>query len=81
MLDALSDGELCVCELTRLVDADQSTVSRHLAVLKRAGIVEDRKEGTMTIYTLKTRCIQGIWECIEKVLKDNLNEQQAAMDD
>jgi len=81
MIDALSDGELCVCELTRMVDADQSTVSRHLAVLKRAGIVEDRKEGTMTIYTLKTCCIQGIWECIERVLKDNLDEQQAAMND
>ena len=39
MLDALADGELCVCELTELVGADQSTVSRQLAILRQAGIV------------------------------------------
>jgi len=79
MLDALADGELCVCELTELVGADQSTVSKHLAVLKQAGIVEDRKEGVMIFYRLKICCLQGLWECIETVLKDNLKEQQAAM--
>ena len=45
MLDALAEGEMCVCDLTELVGADQSTVSKHLAVLKQAGIVEDRKKG------------------------------------
>ena len=79
MLDALADGDLCVCELTELVGADQSTVSKHLAVLKQAGIIEDRKEGVMTFYSLKTRCIQGIWECIEKVLLDNLETQRTVM--
>ena len=43
MLDALGQTELCVCELTELVGADQSTVSKHLAVLKQAGLVEDRR--------------------------------------
>lgn len=79
MLDALADGELCVCELTDLVGADQSTVSKHLAVLKQAGIVDDRKEGTMTFYCLKIRCLREFWECIESVLKENLKTQQAAI--
>ena len=79
ILDVLADGDRCVCELTELVGADQSTVSKHLAVLKQAGIIEDRKEGVMTFYSLKTRCIQGIWECIEKVLLDNLEAQRTAM--
>ena len=79
MLDALVDGELCVCELTELVGADQSTVSKHLAVLRQAGIVTDRKEGTMTFYSLKIACLQGFWECIESVLKENLKTQQAAI--
>jgi len=79
MLDALSEDELCVCELTELVGADQSTVSKHLAVLKQAGIVSDRKEGTMTFYSLKIGCLQGFWECIESVLKENLKTQQAAI--
>ncbi len=79
MLDALADREMCVCELTELVGADQSTVSKHLAVLRQVGIVEDRKDGQMTIYSLKTRCLQGMWNCIETVLQENLKEQQAAI--
>jgi len=79
MLDALADGELCVCELTELVGSDQSTVSKHLSVLKQAGIVSDRKEGTMTFYRLKVGCLQGFWQCIESVLKENLKTQRAAI--
>jgi ArsR family transcriptional regulator len=79
MLDALADGEMCVCKLTELVGADQSTVSKHLAVLKQAGIVTDRKEGAMTFYSLKIGCLQGFWECVETVLRENLKTQQAAM--
>ena len=70
---------MCVCELTGLVGADQSTVSKHLAVLKNAGIVNDRKDGVMTFYRLKMCCLQGFWECMESVLKQNLKDQQAAI--
>lgn len=79
ILDALAEEDMCVCELTELIGADQSTVSKHLAVLKQAGIIADRKEGVMTYYSLKTRCIQGIWECIEKVLLENLEHQRTAL--
>jgi len=79
MLDALADGERCVCELTELVGADQSTVSKHLAVLRQAGIVTDRRQGTMTFYRLKVHCLRGFWECVEAVLKENLREQRAAI--
>ena len=79
MLDALADREMCVCELTELVGADQSTVSKHLAVLKQAGIVDDRKEGSMAFYRLKVGCLRGFWQCIESVLKENLKAQQAAI--
>ena len=79
MLDALAEREMCVSDLTELVGADQSTVSKHLAVLKQAGIVDDRKDGTMTFYSLKIHCLQGFWECVESVLRDNLKEQRAAL--
>jgi len=79
MLDAIAEQELCVCELTELVGADQSTVSKHLAVLKHAGIVEDRKEGTMTFYKLKIGCLADVWNCIEAVMKQNLDQQRAAL--
>lgn len=79
MLDVLADREWCVCELTELAGLDQSTVSKHLAVLKQAGIVSDRKEGTKTFYRLKICCLQGLWECIESVLKDQISAQRAAI--
>ena len=79
MLDALADSEMCVCDLTELVGADQSTVSKHLAVLKNAGLVSDRKNGVMIFYRLKIRCLRGFWGCIESVLKQNLKDQEAAI--
>lgn len=79
ILDALAEKEMCVCDLTALVGADQSTVSKHLAVLKNAGIVADRKEGVMIYYRLKVGCLRGFWSCIEGVLRQNLKEQQAMM--
>ena len=48
-------------------------------ILKQAGIVTDRKEKNMTYYRVKVRCLQGFWQCIEAVLKDNLKEQRAAI--
>jgi len=79
ILEALEKQEMCVCELTELVGADQSTVSRHLAILKQAGLVEDRKKGVMAYYRVKVCCLQGFWDCIERVLAENLKAQQAAL--
>lgn len=79
MLEALQERELCVYELTELVGADQSTVSKHLAVLKQVGLVEDRKQSNMTYYRVKVKCLEGFWRCIESVLKENLRSQTAAV--
>jgi len=76
ILDVLREGEMCVCELTPLVGADQSTVSRHLAVMKQAGLIQDRKEGSSVYYSLRIGCLEGFFQCIEKVLVDTLQRQQ-----
>ncbi len=78
ILDAIAGGEKCVCELTALVAADQSTVSKHLAILKQAGLITDRKEGSKTFYSTRICCLQGFWDCVETVLRENLKTQQAA---
>lgn len=62
-------GERCVCELTEMVGADMSTVSRHLAVLKGVGIVEDDKRGSQVYYRLRVQCVMNFFECVESVLK------------
>jgi len=79
ILDAISQGEKCVCELVELAGVDQSTVSKHLAILKQAGIIVDRREGPRTFYRPRICCLQPMWECIETVLRENLKAQQEAV--
>lgn len=68
MLDALASGEKCVGELQALVGSDLSTVSRHLAVLKNAGILEDRKQGANVLYSLRVPCVLNFFTCVDAVL-------------
>lgn len=69
MIDDLSRGEKCVCELQALVGYDMSTVSKHLSVLKKAGIVEDERRGKQVYYRLKTPCILDFFKCIQSVME------------
>ncbi len=78
LLDAIAAGEKCVGELTELVEADQSTVSKHLAILKQAGLIDDRKVGAKTFYAPRICCLQAFWNCVETVLRENLKQHQAA---
>jgi ArsR family transcriptional regulator, arsenate/arsenite/antimonite-responsive transcriptional repressor len=48
----LSHGELCVCHLESALDLNQSTASRHLGILKAAGVVDSRRDGTWVYYRL-----------------------------
>jgi len=68
IVDELARRERCVNELTRLVGDDVSTVSKHLSVLKRVGILEDEKRGMQVYYRLRTRCILSFFTCVEGVL-------------
>jgi len=75
IVDVLSRDEKCVQELTELVGADMSTVSRHLGVLKGAGIVSDQKRGAQVYYTLRMPCVLNFFECVESVIKITAQEQ------
>jgi len=79
MVEKLSHGEKCVCQFVEAIDADFSTVSKHLSVLKAAGVVKDRKEGKKVIYSLKVPCIMNFMECVEAVIKNNIAEQNAML--
>lgn len=68
MVDALAKvDELCVCELVDLVGLDQTTVSKHLALLRSAGLVDSRKQGLQVYYTLRTTCVIKFFECADRV--------------
>lgn len=66
MVDALSDGERCVCELVETAGLAWSTVSRHLAVLKEAGILDDEKRGQQVYYRLRLHCITELNRCLDE---------------
>ncbi len=75
IVDQLSQGgERCVCELTAMVGADISTVSKHLSLLKAAGIVQDDKRGNMVFYRVATPCITAFFDCVESVLRGNASQ-------
>ena len=75
MVEELEGGERCVCDLQQLVGADMSTVSKHLGVLKRAGIVIDDKRGNQVFYSLRVPCVTGFFACIEAVLDGQSREK------
>jgi ArsR family transcriptional regulator len=79
LLDALRETDLCVGEMTDLAGADQSTVSKHLAILKDAGFVSVEKKGSMSFYSIQCQCLDGFFSCIETVLKQNVAAQQRLM--
>jgi len=70
IVDRLSKGECSVGELTELIGSDQSTVSKHLAVLRSNNIVNDRREGNVVYYTLLTPCVMNFFSCATQVIKE-----------
>ena len=75
IIDYLVKGEQCVCDIVKHVNAQRSNVSRHLAVMLKAGVVERRKDGLKVIYSLKTPCIVKFLGCVEQVLKEKMKSQ------
>ncbi len=69
IVNELASKERCVHELARLIGADISTVSKHLSVLKAAGIVQDEKRGSQVYYNLRVPCVLKFMDCVEAVLK------------
>lgn len=72
IVDRLGQGECTVGELVELIGTDQSTVSKHLAVLRGHGIVEDRREGSYVHYRLITPCVLEFFSCATRVLEVRL---------
>ena len=74
IIEELDREERCVNELTNMIGADASTVSKHLSVLKNAGLVVDEKRGNSIFYSLRCPCIMEFIGCVEDVLSSNAKE-------
>lgn len=80
ILGLLLDGELCVCDIMAVLRLPQSTVSRHLAYLKNAGWVDDRRCGVWMYYSIIENG-STLQRCLLKVLRENLAHSAAVVAD
>lgn len=79
IVEKLKESDHCVCELSELIGVDMSTVSRHLSILKKAGIVKDRKEGTTVYYSLVCDCLSQMLSGVENIIRMQLESQTSAL--
>ncbi len=69
-------GPQCVADLTALLPVGQPTVSKHLSILKAAGILHYRKEGLKAVYFIRTPCIADLFKCLDNALAEDLRQKQ-----
>lgn len=81
VVEFLAGGERCVCEIVAHLDAGQSNVSRHLALMVKAGVLEYRKDGLKVYYRLRTRCMLGFLKCVEGMLRTRVEDERALLEE
>ena len=76
ILELLKNGERCVCEIFPAIQEEQSNVSRHLALMKAAGILASRKEGQMVHYRVRDPQVFKLLDGVNALLKTHLDERK-----
>lgn len=79
VIELLRDGEKCVCDIVEHTGTGISNVSKHLSVLKKAGIVTDRRDGLKIMYSLTMGCALDFMKCVEGTVIKRLEDQRSAM--
>ena len=79
IIEVLSGGEMCVCDIAKKVGAQRSNVSRHLSVMLRAGVLGVRRDGLKMIYELKTPCIRDFLSCVTEAFRDRIETNTAML--
>jgi ArsR family transcriptional regulator len=71
--EALEAGERCVCDLTDLIGADMSTVSKHLTVMRAAGLLDAEKRGLKVFYRLRCACLMSFLDCVDDLVSEPMD--------
>ncbi|MBI5445064.1 MAG: winged helix-turn-helix transcriptional regulator [Deltaproteobacteria bacterium] len=69
ILEFLRPGEECVCRIFPAIGGNQPNVSKHLNLMKRAGVLESRQEGTMTFYWIKDTRVFEILDLVDEMIR------------
>ena len=79
VIEFLKSGDQSFSDIFDLFQLDKSTVSKHLLVLKEAGIVSSRKNGADMIYKLEVPCVTDFFSCVTAVIESNVKKQQICL--
>ena len=77
IVEFLAGGEKSVSEIVAHVGAKESNTSRHLAVLKGAGVVGSRKDGMSVLYELRLPCIVNMFSCVDRAIVEKAEYHKA----
>jgi len=83
IIKLLENGELCVCDITAALEMNQSNISFHLAILKEAGLIKDRKEGRWNYYDLNFTDIMSrvvVPSALERISGDSVAEDKIRLE-
>ena len=78
ILELLKDGERCVCEIYPAIEQEQPNISKHLNFMKRAGILDSRKDGLRIIYWIKAPEVVDILRQTERIMQHEIEEDRRA---
>jgi DNA-binding transcriptional ArsR family regulator len=78
ILELLKDGERCVCEIYPALEQEQPNISKHLNFMKRAGILDSRKDGLRIIYWIKTPEVLEILRQTGNIMQHEIEEDRRA---
>jgi ArsR family transcriptional regulator len=79
IVEELEKGERCVCDFAEEIGVDISTISKHLSVLKQAGIIIDDKRGSQVFYKLRVPCILNFFGCVESVIENQSKDHSVLL--
>jgi ArsR family transcriptional regulator len=79
VIEFLKKKEHSFSEIFDLFELDKSTVSKHLLVLKEAGIVSSKKNGADMVYKLEVPCVTDFFSCVTAVIESNVKKQQVCL--
>lgn len=69
IVEALQEGELCVCDIAEKFPLDRTSISKHLNLMKNLDILDDRRDGLHIYYSLRLKCLATLLKCVELVVQ------------
>jgi len=79
IVEFLAQEEKCVCHIVEHVGTSQSNISKHLSLMKKAGVLSDRKDGLSVYYRLSMPCALNFFQCVREIIEDQISRHSQAI--